>query len=111
MSAFVNQTQEVNRVTLHLVADVVRERFRSAAGKAIQADVVAAAPANDLSCLPRDTFMESTGKALGNFVILGPLAGQVFAKPAAENRLHCGLPKTSANVRPESLPESKSLSR
>lgn len=111
MPAFVNQPKEINRVILDLVADVERERLQPAAGKAVRADVVAAAPANDLACLPRDAFVENAGQSLGNFTVLALFACQVIAKLPAENRLHSRLPKTSSNVSPESLPVTKFLSR
>ena len=74
MSAFVNQTKEVNRVALHLIVNVVGEWFRPATGKAMRANMVATAPANDLSRLPRDAFVKSASQTLGNFTILVRLA-------------------------------------
>lgn len=102
MLTFVDQAQKVNRLTLNLVVDVERKRLGSAAGKAVRADMVAAAPANDLTRLPSNAFVESVRQPVGNFAILFSLASQVIAKPAAENRLHSGWPKTSGNVSPES---------
>lgn len=59
MPTFVDQAQEVNRLTLDLIIDVERKRLGPAAGKAVRADMVAAAPANDLTRLPSDAFVES----------------------------------------------------
>ena len=111
MPTLVNQTQEVNRLTLNLIVDVEGKRPGPAARKTMRANMVAAASADDLSRLPRDPLVESPGQSLRNFAILPLLAGQIFAEPAAENRLHSGRPKTSANVSPESWPETKSLKR
>ena len=57
--------------------------------------MVAAAPANDLSRLTSDAFVESASQPFGNLTIPAFLARQIIAKLAAENRLHNGLPKTS----------------
>ena len=61
--------------------------------------------------LPRDAFVEVATQPLRDFTVPVALANQVVAEPAAEDRLHRGLPKTSSNVRPESLPETKSSRR
>ena len=74
-------------------------------------DMITASPTNDLPRLPRDAFVEGTSQPFGNLAVTTFLACQVIAKLAAENRLHCGLPKTSWNVRPESWPETKFLNR
>ncbi len=111
MPAFVDQTQEVNGLTLNLVVDEEWERLRPAAGKTVWANVVTAAPADDFTCLPRDALVEVARQPLGDFMILALLANQVVAELPAEDRLHCGRPKTSSNVRPGSLPETKSSSR
>lgn len=95
MPAFVDQAQKVNRVTLNMVVNVEGKRLRPTAGKAMRANMVAAAPANDFTRLPCDTFMKCTGQPLGNFTIPAFLARQVIAKLPAENRLHRGRPKTS----------------
>ncbi len=111
MPSFVYQTEKIKRVTLKPVVDEERERLCPAAGKSVRANVVAAAPANDLACLPRDTLVEGASQPLGDFTILFLLAKQVGAKLPAEDSLHCGPPNTSSNVRPESLPEIKLFSR
>lgn len=111
MPAFVDQTQETDRVALNLVVDEERERLRPAAGKAVRANMVAPAPTDDFACLSSDAFAEGACQPLGDFMIPFFLANQVVAELAAEDRLHSGLPKTSSNVRPESFPETKSFSR
>lgn len=109
--AFVNQTKEIDRATLNLIADEEGERLRPAAGKAVWANVVAAAPANDFARLPGNALAEGASQPPGDFTILGFFPKQVGAELPAEDRFQSGLPKTSSNVRPESLPEIKSFSR
>ncbi len=111
MPAFVDQTKEINRVFLNLVVDEEGERLRPSAGKTVRANMVAAAPADDFTGLPRDPFMKRTRQPLGDFAISSLLANQVVPETPAEDRLHCGLLKTSSNARPESLPEIKSFRR
>ncbi len=63
MPTFMDKTKEVNRLTFDLVVDVEREWFRPATGKPVRADMVATAPADDLSRLSRDAFVESASQA------------------------------------------------
>lgn len=111
MPAFVNQSKEINRVALNLVLVEKWERLRPAAGKAVRANMVAAAPADDFAGLSRDALMEGASQPFGDFTIFALLANQVLAELPAKDRLHRGLPKTFSNVRPESLPETRSSSR
>ena len=111
MPSFVDQSEKIDRVTLSLVIKVKWEGLRPAAGKSMRTNVIAPLPTNDLSHLPSDTFPERAGQSLGNLLISAFFSLQVVAKLAAENRLHSGLPKTSSNFRPESLPETRSFNR
>jgi hypothetical protein len=95
MAAFVNETEEVNRVTLHLIIDVIGKWLCSAAGKTVWPNMVTAAPPNDFTRLSGNAFVKGTGQSLGYFPIPSFFACQVIAKEPAENRLHGGRPKTS----------------
>jgi len=111
MPTLVNQAEKVNRLTFDLIIHVERKWLRPAARKSMRPNVVAATPANDLSCLSSDAFVKRTSQSLGDFAIPFFFALQVIAKESAKNRLHSGRPNTSSNVSPESLREIKSLSR
>ena len=90
MSAFVDQTKEINRVAMNLVVDEERKRLRPAAWETVRAGMVAAAPADDFACLPRYAFVEVATQSPGDFTILAILASQVVAELSAEDRLTAG---------------------
>jgi hypothetical protein len=64
MSGFMHQTDEVNGVSLDLVADVERKRTAMLAGKAVWTDMVATFPADDGSHRIFNPFMQISAKTV-----------------------------------------------
>ena len=110
MTSLMHESEEVERIFALLIINVEWKWLRASARETVWANVIASFPADYFADLSRNSFAEDCGKPVRNLTILHLLPEQAALELPPENYFHRDCPKTCSNVRPGSLPETKSSS-
>ena len=88
MTGLMHETNEVNDVTIDLIADIVGKRAAVFAGEAVWGHMIAPFPSNDRSDSILDPFVKVSAEPVRNREIPGLCVQQVLLEKRREDRFH-----------------------